>query len=175
MYLYRAISPRNTYWSSSLDDAMATAQDWAVAMSRNKVTGEVEVSHMYMGVRNPQKLVEILNGHVPFKRRWYVRFENGVPLEEYKKLARNPRVKSMPVFTTVHPSPKHADWVKTMMRDVAGYQDIFKRAPDARTALVALKLAKADRSSGGHRLTLDIAEYLWQWANCSLPKRKRRR
>ena len=79
----------------------------------------------------------------------------------------------MPIMTTVHPSPKHADWVKTMMINVSGYQDVFARAPDPKSALLALRLANADRSSGGYKLTLNIAEYLWRWVNCSLPKRKR--
>lgn len=175
MYIYRVTSPEHTYWSKELDDAIATAHEWAVALSRNKLTGEVEVAHIFMGPRNIDKFVETLNGFHPMMRRWYVRFENGVPVEEYKKLKRNVRAKTMPVYTTVHPSERHADWVKTMVYDVSGYLDIFKRAPDPKTALIALRMAKADRSSKGYKLTLNISEYLWKWANCSLPKRKRTR
>lgn len=173
MLIYRATSPTAVHWSMSEDECMAIAHDWGVAMSRHKVTGIVEVARLWIGMRNHEKLVETLNGMVPFRRSWMVRFENGVPVEEYKRIKRNVYIKTLPVFTTVHPSPRHADWVKTMVRDVSGYHDIFKRAPDPKTALIALKLANADRSSGGYKLTLNIAEYLWQWANCSLPKRKR--
>lgn len=173
MFLFRAMAPGKTYWSTTLDDSMATAQQWAVAMSRQQLTGEVEVAHLFFGMRSPEKLAEAFNGFKPMKRRWYVRFDKGVPVEEYRDLKRNVRAKVLPVYTTVHPSERHADWVKTMMRDISGYQDVFARAPDPKSALLALRIANADRSSGGYKLTLNIAEYLWQWANCSLHKRKR--
>lgn len=173
MTIYRVFSSPKTIWTVDLDDALATAHDWAVAMAQHKVTGEVEVAHLIVGARGPQKLVDALNGLIPMRRRWYVRFEQGVPVEEYKQIKRHVRAKVMPAYTTVHPSPKHADWVDTIMRRVSGYQEIFRKAPDPKTALIALRLAKADKSFGGHKLTLDIAEYLWKWTNCSTPKRKR--
>lgn len=171
MIIFKASSPGKVYWTKDLDDALATAQDWARALARAKMSGEVSVCHLWLRGMDIEKLVNTLNGDGQMKQRYYVRFEHGVPVEEYKHIKRWPRVKNMPVFTTVHPSEKHADWVRTM-RSVPGYKDIFQRAPDHRSAIMALRIANADKSTNGHKLTFDIAEYLWKWVNHSVPKRK---
>lgn len=172
MIIFKTSAPGKVHWTQDLDDALATAQEWARAIAIAKLGGEVSVHHIWMNGMDLKKLVECLNGFGQMKQRYYVRIVDGIPVEEYKHVKRWPRIKMMPVFTTVHPSEKHADWVKTL-RDVQGYKDIFLRAPDSRTAAIALRLAKADKSSAGHKLTYDIAEYLWKWVNHSMPKRKR--
>jgi len=99
--------------------------------------------------------------------------ENGITMSEKKYISNRPKPKVQLDFisTVAHPTYRHADWAKTV-HEIPEYQALLRSAPDAKSALIAFRLAGIDISREGHKITPAIVKYLWDWVNSSPSGRK---
>lgn len=174
MMLYRVTGTNKCEWTRDREHAHSIAVEWARSLAKYHGTGTVAVDSLAVGMRNPDRLVDALNGRTPLTRRYAIYLENGVPVEEVSYTGNRPKPKIALSFidTVAHPTHRHADWAKTV-HEIPEYQALLRSAPDAKSALIAFRLAGIDISRQGHKITPAIVKYLWDWVNSAPPSRKR--
>lgn len=171
--LYRVTCMDKCEWLRDKDQAHSIAVEWARSMTKHKQTGTVAVDSLLVGMSNPDKLLDTLNGRLPMKRRYAVQIENGITKSERKYLGHRPKPKVELDFisTVAHPTYRHADWAKTV-HEIPEYQRLLRSAPDAKSALMAFRLSGIDISREGYKITPAIVKYLWDWVNSTPSGRK---
>lgn len=164
MILYRVACNNKVEWTDDYDHAHSIAVEWARSLVKHKGTGSVTVDGTKMSMRNVPAFLALLNGQKIGRRRWLCHVENGIPVKETEWHAKMPVAEIKGHETVAHPTFRHADWVKTV-HSIPQYQDLMRRAPDHKAALLAFRLSKIDTSLGGFKLTPAIARYVWEWVN----------
>lgn len=162
--LYRVGGNNKVEWSTDYDHAHSIAVEWARSLVKHKGTGTVTLDQTRMAMRDVNSFLALLNGQKTGRRRWLCHVENGVPVKEAEWRAKMPVAQIKGHETVAHPTYRHADWVKTV-HDIPQYQDLMRRAPDHKAALLAFRLSKIDTSNAGFKLTPAIARYVWDWVN----------
>ena len=132
-------------------------------MRTRKLTGMFMLIRVHKPKPGHDNFAAWLNGDCFWKLVRGMQFVDGEIVDRY---ANTTKFSFNPEWLTpeMHPSVAHSSWVR-MCSDDPLVLELVTRAPDWRSMLTAFKLSKITVSTTRHKLTQDIAKYLWNWAH----------